>query len=136
MFLFFHNLLTGNPIADLILVLVVIGSWITSTFLVFRGVSRFIKSEQKSKLLVTTFILFAIWRLVLFIIAIPRDIFDPSALFTFPFGFFAGFPFLFIFDTRDLFVYEILVFLGSVLNAIAIMNFANFLAKKLDTAFE
>lgn len=136
MILLFHNLGTGNPITDLIFIIVVIGGWLVSTFLVFRGVYKFIKSEQKSKLLVVTFVLFAILRLGLFIFSIPRDVFDPTALTTFPFGFFAGIPALFIFDTRDLFVYGILVFLGSMLNGIAIINFANFLAKKLDNAFE
>lgn len=136
MILLFHNLGTGNPTEDLILVLTAIGGWIISTILIFRGIYRFVKSEQKSKLLVTTFLLFAIWRLCLFIFSIPSEIFDPSALFTFPFGFFAGIPFLFVFDTRDLFVYEILLFVGSIANGIAIINFANFLTKRIDSALK
>ena len=136
MILFFHNLGSGNPITDLLFILVIIGGWSVSTFLVFRGIFRFIKTVWKLKLLFITFVLFAIWMLVLYVVPIPSEIFDRSALSTFPFGFFAGIPFLIIFDTRDLFVYGILLFLGSILNAVAIINFADYLAKKYDAAFE
>lgn len=136
MLLFFHNIFFNDPIANLILFLVVIGGWLFSVFLIFRGIFRFVKSEQKLKLLTLAFTLFVIWRLILFILPIPSDIFSSTALYTFPFGFFGGLPFLFVFDTRDVFVYEILVILGSILNIAAIINFASYFAKKFDNVFE
>ncbi len=136
MLLFFHNLFFNDPIANLVLFLIVIGGWLLSVFLIFRGIFCFVKSEQKLKLSILTFTLFVIWRLVLFIPAILSEIFPSAVLYTFPFGFFAGIPFLFVFDTRNLFVYEILVILGFILNLVAIINFAGFFAKKLDKVFE
>jgi hypothetical protein len=136
MILLFHNLGTGNGFVDGIFVLTALFGWLISTFLVFRGIFRFVKSAQKSKLLILTVILFAVMRVILSTIPFPRGMFDSAALTTFPFGFFAGIPFLFIFDTRDVFVYGLLIFLGSILNAIALINFANFSVKKLDGVFE
>lgn len=136
MILLFHNLLFADPIANLILFLVVIVGWLCSVFLIYRGIVRFIKSEERQKLLVVTFVLFIVWRIILFTPLVSPEIFDSAALFTFPFGFFAGIPFLFVFDSRDLFVYGILIFLGSILNIIALTNFANFFVKKLNNVFE
>lgn len=125
MFLLFGEFSFENPIYNLILLVVIIGGWLCSTFLIFRGFFYFIKSEQKLKLVILTLVLFAVLQLALYILP------NGSAFITaFPFGLFGGFPFLFFFDSRDSFVYGILMSIGSYLNVVGWISLGDLIAKK------
>lgn len=109
--------------------------WVTSIYLVTRGIFRFTKAENKLRLAAMALILLLICGgLNQILFAIDKMIFpflEGKGTFIFPFGLFFGLPFLFVFDTTDLFVYEILIFLGILFNLMAMVNFACSIENKL-----
>lgn len=125
MFLFFGEFSFENPIYNWIFLLVIIGGWLSSIFLIFRGVYLFVKSDQKLKIVKLILILFAVVQIISYIL--PSNF---STFATLPFGLFAGLPFLFIFDSTDLFVYKILVSGGFILNIIGWSSLGNLIIKK------
>ncbi len=122
MFLLFGEFSFENPIYNLIFLAVVIGGWLCSMFLIFRGVYLFIKSEQKLKFVILTLVLFGVLQLALYIL--PNG---SGFITTFPFGLFGGFP-VFFFFSGDLFFYGILI--GSFLNVVGWISFGDLIAKK------
>jgi hypothetical protein len=118
-----------------LLFLIVIPFWLISTFLVIRGIYRLKNAENKLRLIIYSLVLLLICGFLNQFLYIFSDILFPflegMGTFVFPFGLFFGLPALFFFDTRDVFVYKILVLFGAGFNLMALINLAYFIERKV-----
>lgn len=120
--LLFHDIFFHSYIANLLLFGIFLIGWITSLWLIYEGVRFSLNSKIKLWILGTV--------LLLPIIGIFFGYTSWATLFTFPFGFFAGFLLVFIFDTRVITTYQALVYLGTVVNIVGILGLIGVLKRR------
>jgi hypothetical protein len=118
------------PFFDPLFLVPALGIMILSAFFVYKGISGFARSEEKSKLLLSVGILWVT-------LMLPYVVFDIPVLTTLPFGLGIGLvPFIyfefFIDHARDnLLPHHLAMGIGCLLNAIAILYLTDRISKRI-----